>query len=339
MAAFWIIIAIVGVVAIVTRLRRQIEDVFDTGAEIITNATKRARAAVLVACGAVAGLRDTGLQAIQPVSGGWVGWRMLGALIYLGVLSLVTLGDLGLLFLTLDAMGLSLRQPPPLLRDADVLLVFSAAGAWIFFGALWLELKSAIPELAFWSNAGQEFRTRLESIARTCFWTLPVVAGILGLWRLDQVGLATFLPAGFTDVLVRFAFVMLAGTTILATALAAWGSVGVLHLAFVLTVTAVWLMLGALQLLLDVLTVIVTSIAKFLKTLIVLVAELGKSVWNWMVRLFGSGLKLNQIDPPIAGGAIGDPSPGAQTSAPSSPASDADGLDQTPNRRRYARVK
>jgi hypothetical protein len=210
----------------------------------------------------------------------WVGWDVIGPLVYLGFFTLLLAGDLWFSVLGFAAL---LNQPvglPDLGVDLDGLAGLLFVAVFAFFGFLLFDLGGATPIRRPWENFSEGSRQFLKRLVVVAFVAVTLAGVAFWVWRALQQSSSP--PPDAIDTFLRlFLWAILAIGIALACALAGWacfvcwgsfvaislmGSQALLHLVFGFC--------RAVVAVLDMAAALVTAIQD-------IPARLGIGLWNW----------------------------------------------------------
>jgi len=167
--------------------------------------------------------------------GHWLGWKILGAWLYLAVFVISAIGDIGLLLLTFDAMKLGSGETFAVGAGADVLSAMGYLASGALFGLLLLDLLG-LTHFGPWPTRGPK-RNLLLVVAAVGLLAVVAAGAIMGTWR--GIQLTDLEVGGRVDVLgVLVVNASLPVLLAMVAALSGW--------AFVFAAVSVWMVLLAL---------------------------------------------------------------------------------------------
>jgi hypothetical protein len=233
----------------------------------------------------------------------WPGWRVLGSLLYLGVLLVSIIGDAGLVLLTFDAMKLGSSGGFSLLgMSADVYSVLALLGAGTVFGLVLMDLLR-LTHFGPWPDRDAGIMHKLLLVTAVVGLAGAIAtSAVLGLWRGMQIapGLEEAPPGGIDTVAPVVASTLITIPLMMATALSGWALVWVAATVYAvflaLLMAALWvsrtpLRLGA---------AFCDRGYALAAAGISMIATPGRTSWNWVcsfepVRTF---FHIGPIEPP-----------------------------------------
>jgi hypothetical protein len=213
----------------------------------------------------------------------WVGWYIVGPLVYVALFSVFVFSDFSIAFLVFQAFGLvgadqGSPLPAALPLDFAIGLLFVALGA--FWGLLFFDLRDATPFSYIWSRVDAAV-TRWLAIASAAGFVVNLLAAFLmGVWR--QWQLSPRQPDPWNAWIPPFVSGIIVLLVIAATALAGKPLGSGLVAAWVLLVLAGR---AAAYVLCIGLRLLVTAIRQLLRVplaLVSLLAHGGRTIWNWL---------------------------------------------------------
>ncbi|WP_448592086.1 hypothetical protein [Thermoflexus hugenholtzii] len=322
-------IIIVGVLFVLAALERSVREIVRT----LVQAPAQALAILQETSRRAAGTTWLQFQsAFRAATEGasWPGWPIIGTVVYFIIFLLALASDLGVLLLTLEAMGLIristyLRSLQGFL-DLGMLTTLALLVSGAFFGLLSLDLLGITPFGVLWARAPRWFQHILRGTALGGVLFLLILFTSMGLWRflrvappevLRWIGPQIVLPLeGWTQL---FLFIGLPLLMIVLTVLSGW-SLGWMAallwalLLFMMTIptglTAVLMfltlhILDRLSVALDALLRSLAGAGRWLAHLVGaplwLVLKLLVGIWNWLVSFdwLRKSLHLGSLDPSL----------------------------------------
>ncbi len=236
------------------------------------------------------------LAALAP-AGAWPGEPLIGGCLYLAAFVVMLLGDLGVLLLTFQAMGMGhpgLVSPGAALAQAaglDLLSALAFLGTAALYGLVLLDLSN-ITHFGPWHRARGVWRRAVIVLAVAGLAGALALGAALGTWRaaqLLQVEADAQLLQGTGQAVTLFdrlgfflAGVLLPPLLMLGLALGGWSLAWPPLLGWLLALAAIVILLTPLCLLAR----LVASPLEFLGGLLVLAVQaaghVGRTIWNWL---------------------------------------------------------
>jgi hypothetical protein len=222
----------------------------------------------------------------------WVGWFIVGPLVYCALMLLFMASDLTVAILIFEAMGLTLgtsaRSVMPIPLDAAMGVVFVALA--VFWGIVLFDLLELTPFAYIWGRLGPEARRRLMAVVLVCLG-LTLAAGLtMGVW--SQAQLTGGLPEPWQLVLPWFIRGSLVALLICATAISGkpFGSAlsALLVLVMLIVRAAGYVVLALLRFC----VLLLRQLIHVPLALLAFVALVGHTLWNWLVG-FGWARRLH----------------------------------------------
>jgi hypothetical protein len=151
----------------------------------------------------------------------WVGWNVIGPLVYLGFFVVLAVGDFWFSVLGFASL---LHQPvglPDLPIDLDVLAGFLFVAVAAFYGFMIFDLEGVTPIHRPWENFAETQRRFLKRLGLVALGAVALAGVAFWVWRALQLGDSP--PPQAVDALLRlFLWSVLAIAIALAAALAGW---------------------------------------------------------------------------------------------------------------------
>lgn len=219
--------------------------------------------------------------------GVWVGWYVIGALIYLVAFTVAISADFWVTLLTFQAMGLSSGAARAVGGAADVLMTMAFLASAAIFGLLVLDLLE-VTHFGPWDRGGPLTRKVFLLLAALGLAGSIAVAALLGLWRGLQIVPAAVgtdeMPAEAMDVMAPL--IVSAAIPVLltlASALTGWAvvtSIGGLSFLMFLSLPIALLGVGILTARMG--ANLTHRVFSFATAAVSVAAAPGRGVWNWL---------------------------------------------------------
>jgi len=322
-------VIVIGILFLLAALERSVREIVRT----LVQAPAQVLVILHEACRRAAGTTWLQFQsAFRAATEGasWPGWPIIGTVLYFVIFLLALASDLGILLLTLEAMGLirisaylrSLRG----FLDLGMLTALALLVSGAFFGLLSLDLLGVTPFGVLWARAPRWFQRILRGTALGGVLFLFILFASMGLWRFLQaappevlrwIGPQIVLPLQVWTQLILFIGLPL--LMIVLTVLSGWslGWMAALLWALLLLImtfpTGLMAVLMFLTLhILDRLSVAMDALlrslagagrwlAHLVRAPLQLALRLLVGVWNWLVSFdwLRNSLHLGSLDPSL----------------------------------------
>lgn len=253
--------------------------------------------------------RDDTLRSMAGGGNVWVGWRIMGALVYFFAFAAFLVADAGIMALVFETWGFS-RAPDFLRENSNVFLLATLLSTIAFWGLVFLDSIGAT-RLAPWREVEAPWPARFRALALMAVGFGVLTLLLLGLWRgirlIDeevQGGVLGLIDDG-VPVFTQAVMVALAGGAAL---LGGWALPAFLAVAFaVLVALAEWIA-RLITFLLRLIAGAVINLARALTAVLRVPAYIGAQIWNWFIRIVGRYIGLREVNlddilsppPPVA---------------------------------------
>jgi hypothetical protein len=224
------------------------------------------------------GQSANGTQRQRP----WVGWLMIGPLVYCALMLTFMASDLTVAILIFEAMGLTLgqtaRSTMPIPLDAAMGVVFVALA--VFWGIVFFDVLGVTPFRYIWQPLSATQRKRLSRVVAACLGVTLLAGMTMGLW--SQAQLRGGMPEPWQTVLPWFIRGSLVALLICATAISGKPFGSALTAALVLLLLVVRALTYLALVLLRLIVALLRESVKVVLAVVALVALAGDRAWNWL---------------------------------------------------------
>jgi len=289
---------VLGILFLLAALERSVREIARTLVRAPAQALDTLREAARLAAGTTwLQFRSAFRAATEGAS--WAGWPIIGTLLYFAMFLLASASDLGILLLTLEALGLvritsHLRVFQGFL-DLGLLTTLALLVSGAFFGLLLLDLLGITPFGVLWGRTPRWFQRILRVVAGIGVAFLIALFASLGLWRFLQVAppevrgrIGPPLLVWGSIVAPLLLFVGLPPLMIVIAVLSGWSVGWMAALLWALLLFAVTIPTGLAAVLLFIALEILDRVANALDALLRSLAGAGR----WLAHLMGSPLQL-----------------------------------------------
>lgn len=254
------------------------------------------------------GLAAEGLEpGAEPRVRPWVGWLIIGPLVYCALMLTFMASDLTVAILIFEAMGLTLgtavRSSIPIPLDGAMGVVFVALA--VFWGIVFFDVLGVTPFEHIWKRLTPVHRRRLVRVVLGCLGVTLLAATAMGLW--SQAQLRGGLPEPWQTLLPWFIRASLVALLIGATALSGKPFGSALTAAFVLALLVVRSVAFVVLVILRLMVALLRESMWLPLALVTLVAVIAHSLWNWLAGFdWARRLRIGRLTWPALGRVGGD---------------------------------
>jgi hypothetical protein len=232
----------------------------------------------------------------------WIGWYIIGPLIYLAFFLVFLLSDLLVAYLVFERLGFVNPASSAGVADflyalpLDLAMAILLASLAAFFGLAIFDLNGSTPLSFLWSRLSPEGRQFYRSLAGWSFGILLFTGALMGVWRIFQLQPPDLRPEPWNTYIPWLFSAGMVALTFFATYLSFKPIAASLTALLIIGLFILWAVCKVVAFALRTLVLLVRVIFRVVFALIDLLARPGRTIWNWLVRILPKGTRLGEID-------------------------------------------
>jgi hypothetical protein len=215
--------------------------------------------------------------AALSTDGRWVGWRVIGGLLFFVGLCLFLFADAALAIASHEkAVGVAVAFLPDWLKEVTLAYAVASFLSALMLGLVVFDL-AGMTHLGPWNELTGRRRSWLAGIVIATACVSLVLATFLSLWRASVI-LPDFIPADTARTLEGWALTLPIPLLLIATALIGWGAIAMPWILWIVVTAIGSFVLSLLSTLLRVLAVVLPTVVAFLGEVLRILGILGLCV-------------------------------------------------------------
>lgn len=210
-------------------------------------------------------------------NGRWVGWRVIGGLLFFAGLCLFLFADAALAIASHEkAVGVAVGFLPDWLKEVTLAYAVASFLSALMLGLVIFDL-AGMTHLGPWDELTGRRRSWLAAVVIATACVSLVLATFLSLWR-SSVIIADFIPADVARTLEGWALTLPIPLLLIATALIGWGAIAMPWILWIVATAVGSLVLSIVSALVRVLAVVLPTVVAFLGEVLRILGILGLCV-------------------------------------------------------------